>query len=65
MIKVAITLATIVILGAALQGCGAIYAWDTMQLQSAKKQAAQQVLSDCNAGNKQACYALMGESYQR
>ena len=63
--KTAIALAAFVALGAMLQGCGAVYAWDTMQLQSAKKQATQKLLADCNAGDRQACAYVSGNSYNR
>jgi hypothetical protein len=43
---------------ASVSNCGAIYAWDTMQLRSAQKQAAQKLLEDCNSGDHQACVDL-------
>ena len=39
----------------ALGGCGAIYSWDTMLLQSARKQAAQTLLAACKSGDRAAC----------
>ena len=45
-----------------VSGCGAVYSWDTMQLQSVKKQAAQKLMVDCNAGDKDACRYVAGDA---
>jgi hypothetical protein len=50
-LKLVLITGTVVALG----GCGAIYSWDTMQLQSARKQAAQTLLAACKSGDRAAC----------
>jgi len=49
----------------ALGGCEAVYAWDTMQLRSVQKQAAQKLMTDCDAGDREACAYIAGKSHSR
>lgn len=55
-LKVGLVLSVLALFGTS--GCGAVYQWDTMQLRSAQKQAAQQLLENCKSGDTQACSTI-------
>ncbi len=52
----------VVLMAISVSACGAVYSWDTMQLRSVQKQAAQKIMDQCNAGDMDACAYLAGSS---
>lgn len=59
------TIAALLIATISLSGCGAVYSWDTMKLRSVQKQAAQKLMADCDAGDRDACAYVAGYSVSR
>lgn len=56
---------TPLILAVALSGCGAVSAWQEMEMDIQKSKAVDVLMTECQSGNMEACAHIAGHGVRR